>query len=265
MPSPFPGMDPYLEGSEWPSVHSNLIEEMARQLAPQLLPRYVVRSVRRFVMDVPMDLSIMPQTAVPDIGVLSTREPAPVYSGERLAVSPPLQIPTVIPEKVPITSLEIRDVAERELITAIELLSPANKRGEGYREYNEKRGRILQSQAHLLEIDLLRKGRRPPMQRPLPEMPYFVFLSRVEKRPITDVWPIQLNEPLPTIPVPLMPEDDDVTIDLQAALATIYDMFGYGYLIDYTRPPEIPLEGETAVWANERLQQAGFKRMNTQP
>lgn len=217
MPSPFPGMDPYLEGTEWPSIHSNLIEELARQLAPQLLPKYVVRSVRRFVMD------------------------------------------------VPITSLEIRDVAERELITAIELLSPANKRGEGYREYNEKRIRILQSRTHLLEIDLLRKGRRPPMQRPLPEAPYFVFLSRAEKRPITDVWPIQLEETLPAIPVPLLPEDDDATIDLQAALATIYDMFGYGYLIDYTRSPEIPLEGEPAVWAAERLQQAGFKRAATQP
>lgn len=103
------------------------------------------------------------------------------------------------------------------------------------------------------------------MQRPLPEAPYFVFLSRAEKRPITDVWPIQLEETLPAIPVPLLPEDDDATIDLQAALATIYDMFGYGYLIDYTRSPEIPLEGEPAVWAAERLQQAGFKRAATQP
>jgi hypothetical protein len=252
-------MDPYLEGTEWTSVHSNLIEEMARQLAPQLLPKYVVRSVRRFMMDMPMDLSIMPRAAVPDIGILSTREPAPVYAGEAVTMPPPLQIPTVIPEKVPITSLEIRDVVERELVTSIELLSPANKRGEGYREYIRKRARILQSRTHLLEIDLLRQGRRVPMRRPLPEAAYFVFLSRVEKRPITDVWPIQLDEPLPTIPVPLLPEDDDATVNLQAALATIYDTFGYGYLVNYTWPPEIPLVGETAVWADQLLQQAGFR------
>ncbi len=258
MPSPFPGMDPYLEGTEWTSVHSNFIEEIARQLAPQLLPKYVVRSVRRFVMDDPLDLSIVPRATVPDIGVLNTREPAPTYAGEAATAVLPLQIPTVIPEKVPITSLEIRDVIERELVTAIELMSPTNKRGEGYDEYIRKRARILQSRTHLLEIDLLRRGRRAPMQRPLPDAPYFVFLSRAEKRPITDVWPIQLADPLPTIPVPLLPEDEDAVIHLQTALTTIYDIFGYSYLLDYTQPPEIPLAGETAVWTDELLRRVGL-------
>jgi hypothetical protein len=111
-------------------------------------------------------------------------------------------------------SLEIRDVAHRELVTTLEILSPPNKRGEGYQEYLDKRGRILHSSAHLIEIDLLRQGRQVPMQQPLPTAPYFVFVSRVERRPIVEVWPIQLNMQLPTIPVPLHPDDPEITLDL---------------------------------------------------
>ena len=43
MPSPFPGMDPYLEGNLWPDVHQALASEIRRQLANQLRPRYAVR------------------------------------------------------------------------------------------------------------------------------------------------------------------------------------------------------------------------------
>ncbi|MCP4359403.1 MAG: DUF4058 family protein [Chloroflexi bacterium] len=100
-------MDPYLEGSEWTSVHSNLIEEIARRLAPKLLPKYVVRTVRRFVMDAPLDLSVIPQATIPDISLLSTRESAPIYSGEAPIKTPPLQIPTVVPEKIPKTSTAV--------------------------------------------------------------------------------------------------------------------------------------------------------------
>ncbi len=43
MPSPFPGMDPYLEGYLWPDVHQALATQIRRQLAPLLQPRYVAR------------------------------------------------------------------------------------------------------------------------------------------------------------------------------------------------------------------------------
>lgn len=42
MPSPFPGMDSYLEGSEWSSLHVELSSEIARQLAGKLRPNYIV-------------------------------------------------------------------------------------------------------------------------------------------------------------------------------------------------------------------------------
>lgn len=259
MPSPFPGMDPYLEGSLWTTVHSNLIEEIGRQLAPKLRPKYLVRTVRRFVLDWPEELVITTQGRYPDVGIISTHEPALAYGAETAVAPPlPLQIPTLMSERVPITSLEIRDTDTKELVTAIELLSPANKRGRGYEEYIEKREGLLHSRAHLLEIDLLRQGQRVPMQRPLPPAPYFIFLSRTEKRPMTDVWPLQLDKPLPTIPVPLLPGDSDITFNLQSALTTIYDLYSYDLSIDYTQPPKPALADETARWAAQLLQKAGF-------
>ncbi len=48
MPSPFPGMDPYLEGPNfWPEVHSRLIIEIAELLVPQLRPKYRVALEKR--------------------------------------------------------------------------------------------------------------------------------------------------------------------------------------------------------------------------
>lgn len=258
MPSPFPGMDPYLEGSEWQSVHTELSSEIARQLAPKVRPKYIVRPARRFVAELPADIGIAVESAYPDVSVLHpgragalTMSPAPVMEA-------PLQIATVISERVPHITIEIRDVTNRELVTAIEVLSPTNKRGEGYREYLDKRSRTLLSFTHLIEIDLLRKGKRVPMQKPLPPAPYFAFLSRAGRRPIVDVWPIELDMRLPVIPVPLLPDDPDVELDLQLAFNTTYDALGFDLSVDYTHPPEVPLEGEAAAWTEQCLQTAGL-------
>lgn len=156
---------------------------------------------------------------------------------------------------MPHVTIEIRDTANRQLVTAIEVLSPTNKRGDGREEYLSKRRRILLSTAHLLEID----RQRVPMQQPLPPRPYFVFLSRTEKRPLTDIWPIGLNEPLPVVPIPLLSNDDDVPLDLQSVFITTYDLLGYDLAIDYSQPPEIPLQGEAAAWAEACLRAAGLR------
>lgn len=256
MPSPFPGMDPYLEGAEWTSVHIELSSEIARQLAPKLRPKYIVRTAKRFVTEMPDDITIATGDIYPDVSVSdSVQEDTVSY---RTTIPPPLQLATVMPARIPHVTIEIRDVADRELVTAIEVLSPTNKRGEGYQEYLDKRRRLLYSTVHLMEIDLLRKGRRVPMQQPLPPAPYFVFLSRAEKRPIVEVWPIQLNTPLPVVPIPLLAGDSDETLDLQLALTTVYDALNYDLSVDYTQPPEVPLEEEESAWVTEQLQTAGF-------
>lgn len=259
MPSPFPGMDPYLEGPHWTSVHHELSSQIARQLAPRVRPKYIVRTVERFVTEILDDVSITRADIYPDVGVSETQTIYQLDEDRTKWNDLPLQLATLVPTRVPHASIEIRDVAERELVTAIEVISPTNKRGSGYLEYLHKRRRVLASPAHLVEIDLLRKGKRLPMKEPLPNASYFVFLSRAEKRPILDVWPIQLDEPLPTVPIPLLAGDEDVTLDLQSAFTTVYDTFGYDLSIDYTRPPKIPLAGEAAEWAASLLHEAGFR------
>ena len=250
-------MDPYLEGSLWTTVHFSLSAEIVRQLAPKLRPRYLVLPAERFVMESPESVAITAADMYPDVGVAESGSPRII---RETAAAVPLQIATVIPSPVPHVTIEIRDVARRELVTAIEVLSPTNKRGNGYDEYLAKRRRILLSPAHLLEIDLLRRGKRVPMKESLPPAPYFVFLSRAEKRPVADVWPIALSDSLPTVPIPLLSDDDDAFLDLQAAFTAMYDLLGYDLAVDYSRPPEVPLKAEAAVWVEERLQTAGRSR-----
>ena len=149
------------------------------------------------------------------------------------------------------------------LVTAIEILSFANKRPghAAYLTYRRKRRAILASTAHLLEIDLLRAGERSPLAEPLPEAPYFIILSRAERRPVAEVWPLRLQEPLPILPVPLLPPDPDVPLDLGHALSTIYDRSGYDLRIDYTqRPPAPTLSAEDGAWLEAHLRTVGKRQ-----
>jgi hypothetical protein len=233
MKSPFPGMDPYLEGREWLSVHTELSTEIARQLAARLRPRYTVRTTRRFFDEV-------------------LRHSITVEVGSKIAPQP-LQQTTALAGRVPHVTIEVRDVRTRSLVTIIDLLTLANKRGNGRRDYLARRERILQSAVHLVEIDLLRKGERLPVEADLPDTPYMVVLSRAERRPTVELWPIALEEPLPTIPIPLQVGEPDAVLDVQAALDTVYHSLNYDLSVDYTRLPDVPLEGDAAAWVAEVL------------
>ena len=182
MPLPFPGMDPYLEGALWTTVHFSLSAEIVHQLAPKLRPRYLVLPAERFVMETPESVAISTADIYPDVGVAALRSVAVTAQGTTIAPAP-LELATIIPAPIPHVTIEIRDTANRQLVTAIEVLSPTNKHGDGRLEYLAKRRRILLSTAHLLEIDLLRQGQRVPMQKPLPAAPYFIFLSRAYSTP----------------------------------------------------------------------------------
>ena len=97
------------------------------------------------------------------------------------------------------------------------------------------------------------------MQKPLPSNAYFIFLSRAEKRPLTEIWPISLKEPLPVVPIPLLPGDADVALDVQQVFTTTYDLLGYDLALDYTQAPEIPLPKEEVAWAETLLRTAGLR------
>jgi hypothetical protein len=160
--------------------------------------------------------------------------------------------------------IEIRTIADDTLVTAIEVLSPTNKRpgAEGADAYEKKRQEVFRSAAHLLEIDLLRGGRRPHLARPatLPAVPYFVFLSRAERWPEIAIWPCALHVPLPTVPVPLRSPDPDVALPLTDLVQQVYRSARYDLQVDYREPPPPPeLAAEDAAWLSAHLQAAGLR------
>jgi hypothetical protein len=258
MPSPFPGMNPYIEQpAAWKDFHSRFIPIAAELLGAQVLPRYYVKieehvfiheppAGERFPLGRP-DLSLHP-------GVESPATPTP---GPATAMAPAfVGLPAVVEEER-LPYLEITDRANRNVVTVLELLSPTNKQTKAERDqYLAKVNRVLASGMNLVEIDLLRGGPRMPW-RGMPACDYCVIVSRVPDRkldpPRAVVLPIRLRDPLPTIPVPLRPGEPEPTLDLQAILHRIYDSAGYRLFI-YDTPPEPPLEPADAIWATQLLQ-----------
>jgi hypothetical protein len=249
-------MDPYLEGDLWTTLHVRLATEIADQLNPKLRPRYAALAEQRFIMTTLEEVTISTSDIYPDVGI---RKGASRVMREKkpTRLEAPLQMATVMPSRVPHTWIEIRDVARRKVVTVIEFLSPANKQGSGRKRYLRKRQSILASSVHLMEIDLQHKGKRVPMTGSLPAVPYFVFLSRGERRPLTEIWPIPLDQPLPTVPVPLRAPDQDVALDLQQAFASVYEHCSYDLLVDYSKPPEITLPENEMAWLKKRIKAVG--------
>ena len=259
MPSPFPGMDPYIEDPEiWGDFHSNLATEIQAQLNPIIQPRYVARLITRVTYDI---VEVAQTRGVrPDVGVWQAQPPGK-SSTTHIAI-PPAPAESLVTLELPLRLLtvEIHQTGTLELVTAIEILSPVNKRPghEAHREYLRKRRELLRSSVHLMEIDLLRGGTRPPLERPVPEAPYYVLLGRADRRPHVAVWPIQIQDALPLLPVPLLEPDPDVPLDLGVAVAAVYERGGYASLIDYHQPPPPPpFSDEEAAWLMAQVQATG--------
>jgi hypothetical protein len=169
-------------------------------------------------------------------------------------------VESLIPLEIPLRlhRVEIRATASQQLVAVVEILSPVNKRPshDAYLAYQRKRRDILRSEVHLLELDLLRGGERPPLARPVPTAPYYVVLSRANRRPTVEVWPIQLADRLPVLPVPLLEPDPDVPLDLGAVVASVYERGAYASQIDYQQlPPPPALSKAEADWLKALLHQ----------
>jgi len=255
MPNPFPGMNPYLEHPEiWPGVHHWLIVELARSLSPQLRPKY------RAAVEVRLYETIGEQSllvGIPDLTVkgsqATTEQP---MTNVAVAPSPPqpqtVQVP--VPETIKQGYLEVREVATGEVVTVIEILSPINKRsGEGRQDYETKRNKIFGSSTHLVEIDLLRKGKPLPIYHSNSQTHYRILVSRGDRRPQADLYAFNLRDTIPSFPLPLKSGDREPFVDLQVLLNNVYDQASYDLAIDYTQEPIPPLLADDHVWVNTLL------------
>jgi hypothetical protein len=251
-------MDPYIEIPKlWSDFHHDLAAELRAQLNRTVPSGYVAR------MDASVTYDIIEiretRTVRPDVAVY--QHPASAESGRGgLATVPTIApVESTIPLEVPLRlyRVEVRWLDQEQLVTVLEILSPVNKRSghEAHDEYLRKRRDLFRSGTHLIEIDLLRAGGRPPLETPVPKAPYYVTLSRVERRPKVDVWPIQLWTLLPVLPVPLREPDPDVPLDLGAVVASVYERGNYAAQIDYNQPPPPPLSAEESAWVAARLRE----------
>jgi len=250
-------MDPFIEGQVWADFHTDFIVGIRAFLTPNVIPRYVVRVEERVYVE--HETEERTNVMRSDMTILEREgRTSPPEGGVATAVAvaiEPVELTLPMPEKVREVFLTVRERESMEIVTVIEVLSPGNKRpgSDGRREYLRKRETVLQSAAHLVELDLLRQGERLPVQGALPSADYYAFVSRANRRPRVTVYPWSLRRPLPPIPVPLAGADPDVTLDLQAVLNMVYDRARYDYSLDYERPVEPPLSEADAAWAQELL------------
>ncbi|MBR8836351.1 MAG: DUF4058 family protein [Stigonema ocellatum SAG 48.90 = DSM 106950] len=262
MPSPFPGMNPYLENPAlWPEVHTRLIVAIADALGPHLHPKYRV-AVEQRVYQMINDITALVGNA--DLVVSRNLNTEKQQSNIAVASPPatPVTVTVPIPEEVREAYLEVREVGTGEVVTVTEVLSPKNKRsGEGRNAYESKRQQILGSSSHLVEIDLLRRGQPMPILNNNIQTSYRILVSRSNQRPRADLYPFELQHPIPSFPLPLRRKDTEPIVDLQVLLHGVYDRAGLDLAINYTREPVPPLSEVDAAWANELLQQQGLREV----
>lgn len=252
MPSPFPGMNPYLElAALWHEFQNRLIVALSDAIAPYLQSKYYVAVETRVYMD---DDNSELLVGVSDAIVLTTSK-APVVNPAIATQTRPKQIRLPMPVEVKEHYLEVREVGTHQVITVIEVLSPKNKRkGEGRTAYEKKRQRVLSSASHLVEIDLLRENTPMPMIGVEEASDYRIVVSRATSRPIADLYEFQLRELIPSFSLPLKPDDPELTVDLQAIVFGVYERGSYNFRIDYHQPVPPPKLSEVdQQWVNELL------------
>jgi hypothetical protein len=251
--SPFPGMDPFIEAfGLWEDFHSHLIEEIARSLAETAPERYVVRTGERsYVVLAETGQQEARHPFKPDV-TLSHKEDALGKStalAEAPAEAAAVTMRAFIEEPFRETFVEVRSAGRvSELVAAVEVLSPSNKRkgSPGWDEYLRKRQALLLGAAHFIEIDLLRGGQRMPMIDAWPESSYYLLLCRKSAAAVCKVWAAHALSPLPPIPVPLLPPDADLSLSLQPLVEAIYSRYRYARSIDYANASSARLSPQEA-------------------
>jgi hypothetical protein len=229
MPSPFPGMDPYLENPKlWASFQHQVLACLYQNLLPGLVDRYRARV------------------------------------GSRTYTSEMALFTSIIREDHTEEFIEVRNRTDGRLVTLIEVVSPSNKTtGEGRSAYLEKRRDSQAQRAGIVEIDLVLQG-KPTLNYSrdgLPEYDYAVTVTRAAAPDRYEIYTSTLQKRLPKFKVPLAPDDRDTMMDLQSAFARAYDLGNFGAQIDYKEPPpaDVPLSDANAGWIDLALKTQKFR------
>ena len=276
MPTPFPGMDPYLERPNlWHGLHNRLIAAIADELGPLLRPRYFVAVEERSYLADPLAIGF---SAVPDVGVLGPYSTSP-WQG--VSGQPGVAAPVLEPEIVELsmheftreTYLEIQEVdgdGNTELwmksdddsvkvVTLLEILSPWNKASRAGRvQYERKRQEVFNSYTSLVEIDLLRAGQRF-VQTSRKTEHYTILVSPSAMRPRAQFYPFTVRQAIPTFRLPLQPDDEWPVVDLNAILHQLYDRAAYDLRINYQNDPTPPFAAADAQWIASLLYEAELR------
>lgn len=267
MPSPFPGMDPYLEAPDiWPDFHDRLAEVASALLNEQLPDPYYARLEMRPEVGIVEEAGTS-RRIVPDVAVARRPTTATTPGGVGLLTKPRTNVSESIefqvesePTRHPF--VEIRDPTRgHHLVTLLEIASPSNKlSGPDRQSYLKKQQEVLQSDASLIEIDLLRSGDRllhaeleAYVSQLNPEPNYLVLVNRTWTRinGRSQPFPISITATLPCIPIPLREKEPEITLDLQFVMNQVYDRGPYRRVVDYGQPPRPALPKELLDWANE--------------
>lgn len=259
--NPFPGMNPFLEDF-WPGVHTALINAVQASLADRLPLDLHARSEERVLVDGDIDA----QDYRVDVALTENWKQGvpPLWNPDQnevggIAVTEPELIRS---EPHPERWVEIR-TAQGKLVTAIEIISPSNKLGDGRVRYKQKQRDYLQSGVNLVEIDLLRAGAHvvavpEETLRTADETRFIVCAHRAARPGWHEVYKCPLRKRLPVIRIPLRATDKDVVLDLQPLVDRCYELGRY-WQEDYKRNLSPALPAEEAAWVNEQLAAAGLR------
>jgi Protein of unknown function (DUF4058) len=264
MPSPFPGMDPYLESPRyWQDFHGSFITYAREALQSQLPRRYRARISERLV------LEATERVMIPDITVVRHPVPRPPRTetpDATTAVASEADEPIIfaaLMDDLREPYIEIIDRAGQRVVTVIEVLSPINKRlGEGRNRYLEKQQEVLRGGTNIVEIDLLHEGAhtvvvpRPNLERHEP-FHSLVCVWRAANPLYCEVYLVRLQSRLPRIRTPLLPGDPDVVLDIPAVFARCYDAARYDLDLDYTQLPPPTLSPPELAWLEGWLREQG--------
>ena len=223
MPSPFPGMDPFLEEEKlWPAFHHHFVAGLFQILLPNLIDRYRARvGQRQYATEMPLFTSIIREEHCEEF-------------------------------------IEIRQRSDNKLVTLVEVVSPSNKLTiPGRASYLDRRRDARMQNASIVEIDLVLQG-QPLLEYPredLPEWDYAVTVTRAAHSERHEIYTATVQKRLPRFKLPLAMDDRDTVVDLQAAFARCYDQAGFSAQIDYKASPPMLRKDEDRRWVNDLLVQ----------